>query len=107
MEALLLSRLTKFVLSFYIYSPLPHNVVGYGYQYHSAMSTASKYFKWASLTLCSFQNVYSNSRNGATPFFNRWHIDLTGGLRGLLKGVAHLWKNEGVAPLGELLQYGK
>ena len=102
-EALLLSRLTKFVLSFYIYSPLPHNVVGYGYQYHSAMSTASKYFKWASLTLCSFQNVYSNSRNGATPFFNRWHIDLTGGLRGLLKGVAHLWKNEGVAPLRELL----
>ena len=102
-EALLLSRLTKFVLSFYIYSPLPHNVVGYGYQYHSAMSTASKYFKWASLTLCSFQNVYSNSRNGATPFFNRWHIDLTGGLRGLLKGVAILWKNEGVAPLRELL----
>ena len=36
-------------------------------------------------------------------FFNRWHIDLTGGLRGLLKGVAHLWKNEGVAPLRELL----
>ena len=100
-EALLLSRLTKFVLSFYIYSPLPHNVVGYGYQYHSAMSTASKYFKWASLTLCSFQNVYSNSRNGATPFFNRWHIDLTGGLRGL-----HIYgKNEGVAPLRELLYF--
>ena len=28
---------------------------------------------------------------------------LTAGLRGLLKGVAHLWKNKGVAPLRELL----
>ena len=37
--------------------------------------------------------MYSNSRNGATPFFAIiTHIY-----------AAHLWKNEGVAPLRELL----
>ena len=47
--------------------------------------------------------------NRSHQCFNRWHrwhcrhIDLTGGLRGLLKGVAHLWKNKDVAPLRELL----
>ena len=41
--------------------------------------------------------------NRSHQCFNRWHIDLTGSLRGLLKGVAHLWKNEGVAPLRGLL----
>ena len=77
--------------------------------------------------------LYSNSRNGATPFFaiitqrdhkyatpppwKQFYVFLATAPTGVLtagtaeirntvkggQGVAHLWKNEGVAPLRELL----
>ena len=79
--------------------------------------------------------VYSNSRNGATPFFDiikqcdhkyatpplwkQFYVFLATAPTGVLtagtadpplkqiceKGVSHLWKNEGVAPLRELLYF--